>query len=73
MKVFLCKSVLEPLLQFDYRVVAASASGYDITVFSYHEFPGDLVDYKYERPDFREHSLRCLVFYFVDAAVIYNA
>uniref|UniRef100_A0ACD5XTF1 Uncharacterized protein n=2 Tax=Avena sativa TaxID=4498 RepID=A0ACD5XTF1_AVESA len=57
MKVFVSKPGLEPLLRFDCRAVAGdgdAAAGYDITAFSYHEFPGDGGDRKYEGPDFRD-------------------
>lgn len=55
MKVFVSKPGVEPLLRFDCRAVAAgggAAAGYDITALSYHAFPGDGGDSKYEGPDF---------------------
>uniref|UniRef100_M8CE52 Uncharacterized protein n=1 Tax=Aegilops tauschii TaxID=37682 RepID=M8CE52_AEGTA len=55
MKVFVSKPGVEPLLRFDCRAVAAAggaAAGYDITALSYHAFPGDGGDRKYEGPDF---------------------
>ncbi|XP_047050275.1 uncharacterized protein At2g39795, mitochondrial-like [Lolium rigidum] len=57
MKVFVSKPGVEPLLRFDCRAVAGDgdiAAGYDITALSYHEFPGDGGDRKYEGPDFRD-------------------
>ncbi|KAM3273841.1 hypothetical protein ACQJBY_043175 [Aegilops geniculata] len=57
MKVFVSKPGVEPLLRFDCRAVAAAggaAAGYDITALSYHAFPDDGGDRKYEGPDFRD-------------------
>ncbi|XP_051185891.1 uncharacterized protein At2g39795, mitochondrial [Lolium perenne] len=57
MKVFVSKPGVDPLLRFDCRAVAGdgdAAAGYVITALSYHEFPGDGGDRKYEGPDFRD-------------------
>lgn len=58
MKVFVSKPGVAPLLRFDCHTAAAAAgdgdaaAGYDVTAFSYHEFPGDDGESKYEGPSF---------------------